>query len=423
MSNKNLIRQQIQDAAVASNIQADGFSTLAMATRSGKSRCAVLRAIQIFEQNPNAKIFLVVPTTKLKNLNWKEEFIKWGAEYIYNNNLTRSCYISMQKYKNEIFDLLIADECHHITEANLDFFENNEIKSIIGLTATFPKTGIKKDILNALAPVSFTYTLEQGVNDGIITPFEIHVLKCKLNSIDKNIKAGNLKNRWFQTEATKYEYIQNKFDKCKNELQQFSSTYYEWYNINSLLIEQQNYQTKLEQQNYLNKIEYLKKNKETITFERARFIYNLKTKTDLAKKLISKLHKNNLRYIVFCGSIEQANILGGENVFHSNVKDTAFQKFKDKEINTIAVVNGLNEGITIENIDFAIAVQINSQELNLIQRIGRIICLREGHIAKFYIIVCEDTQDQKWLEKAILSFDESVIFYHNIEDFFYNYEE
>lgn len=422
MDEINQKRNVIQLNALQSNLDLNGFSTLAMATRSGKSRVAVLRAIQIVDKNPNAKIFLAVPTQKLRDSNWKDEFIKWNAEYIFENNLTRSCYVSMQKEINQIFDLVILDEAHHITEANLDFFENNEIKSIIGLTATFPKTGIKKDMLNALAPVSFIYTLDQGVKDGIITPFEFHILTCELNKVDKTIKAGNIKRRWYQTEYVKYEYLQDKFNKAKEDLNIVSKIFKDWKNENWVDIKNQNPEIIKELEEKENALAPYKKRFETITFERARFIYDLKTKTDIARELIDVIHQDDLRYIVFCGSIAQANILCGDNTFHSNVKDHAFEKFKNQEINFLGVVNGLNEGITIENLDFAIAVQINSQELNLIQRMGRIICLRFGHIAKFYIIVCIDTKDLDWLEKAIASFDENVIFFHDAKEFIQNYK-
>lgn len=417
MTDKNILRQSIQDTAVASNVAAGGFSTLAMCTGAGKTRCAILRAQQVIKENPDAIIFLAVPTQKLRDANWKEEFEKWGAIDIYNNNLIRSCYVSMQKHKGIIFDLVILDEGHRITEDNLEFFESNEIKSIICLTATFPKEGLKKEILSALAPVSFTYTLEQGVADGIVTPFEIHVLMMDLDGDSKYIKAGNAKRRWYQTEVVKYEFIQKKFDSAKHEIDELKGIIKQWKLNNNIDL----FATTFYKTPQFEKIEKdlasAEKKFEISIFERRQFIRTLKCKTKVARRLLDKNYNPDNRFIVFCGSIDQANELCGEDVFHSGVKDIAYNKFKALEINQLGVVDALNEGHNLPIVDEAYAVQVNSKELHLIQRIGRIIRYREDHIAKFYIICVRDTVDEKWVTKALNSFDESIIFYHDAEEF------
>src|SRR6188768_819142 len=59
------------------------------ATGVGKSYFAIKECIDLVSKRPQAKILLVVPTEELRDNNWKDEFEKWGAIDIYNNNLKR----------------------------------------------------------------------------------------------------------------------------------------------------------------------------------------------------------------------------------------------------------------------------------------------------------------------------------------------
>ena len=49
---------------------------------------------------------------------------------------------------------------------------------------------------------------------------------------------------------------------------------------------------------------------------------------------------------------------------------------------------------------------------------GRIIRWREGHKAKLIIICCKDTQDEIWLEKAMVNIDkDKVSYYDDVEQY------
>ena len=92
--------------------------------------------------------------------------------------------------------------------------------------------------------------------------------------------------------------------------------------------------------------------------------------------------------------------------------------FIDEEINELSCVQSLNEGYNLPMIDNAIIAQLNSNALNLIQRIGRVCRWREGHEANVYLLVCEDTQDKIWAEKALAGFNpENITKYNNLKQF------
>jgi ERCC4-related helicase len=78
----------------------------------------------------------------------------------------------------------------------------------------------------------------------------------------------------------------------------------------------------------------------------------------------------------------------------------------------------VNEGTNIPNLDEALIIQISAQELHLIQRIGRVIRVREGHLGKIYIICVRGTQDEVWLKSALKGISNIIINEWDEKDFF-----
>lgn len=351
------MREKIQRVALHKCLQNDKI-TLAMCTGSGKSRVSILYCKEVKPKN----ICLIVPTEKLRDENWKNEFNKWEESETYKN-IDRYCYASIRKIKNKSYDLVIADEIHNITENNSVFFRSNEIKNIIGLTATPPENEEKKKLLDEIAPVKFIYSLEEGVRDGVVSPYEIKVIETRLNNKKKYIKAGKKGKYYYITERKKYENL-------------------------TRIINIQRYQNK---------------DATWAVMARMRFLYNLKSKTELAHYILNNIIDKKLRTLIFCGSIKQAEELC-KNTFHSKSGDKHLNDFINKKINRLSCVEALNEGHNLPDVDAALIVQLNSKKKDLVQRVGRIVRLRDNHKAKIWILSTVDTQDEKWVDNALKSF-------------------
>lgn len=56
---------------------------------------------------------------------------------------------------------------------------------------------------------------------------------------------------------------------------------------------------------------------------------------------------------------------------------------------------------------------MNSNERHLVQRIGRVVRAREGHVADIWITCVRGTVDDIWVEKALANFNKDKIFYHD----------
>lgn len=366
-------------------VQSGYRGTIEAATGVGKTKVGVTAVATRLNVDPNANIYIVVPTTTLRDVDWPAEFIKWGHKDLLKK-VKIICYASMhkQKVKRDV-DLLILDEIHHLSLDNMQFLsESNEYKvwNILGLTATLPKASRsaedsdKRARIDKLAPSCFTVSLEQAIRLELVADFEIKVLRFNLDSKDKYIVGGTKTAPFKITEQAKYQYL-----------------------------------TKMCQ-----KMAWQKKDGAKFKYigERTRFLYNLRSKVWLAAECMSHMITPNNRTLIFCGSIEQSRTLCGDRVYNSEVSDKQLTAFQNKEINYMAVVNKVNEGQNINELDQILVVTMTSNELTIIQRIGRTIRFRPGHKALVVILVAAGTADEKWYKAATENFDPSRITEYNV---------
>ena len=373
----NTVRGVVQEEAKQAVIDNGGKGMIAMATGAGKSRVAVELAKHYAAPSLFAykEIAVIVPTEKLRDENWKEEFYKWGAAVEWSA-VTGLCYASGSKIVNRDFGLAILDEGHNITELSSEFFINNNVKRTVLLTATPPEDKVKKQILSDL-DINLVYelTLDQAVRLGFVAPYKITVVSVALDNTTKNIPGGTKLKPFMTTESAAYAYH------CKAI-----------------------------QQAMFDKTPSGRKRHQFAILRRMQFIYKIPSKTEVIKFLLEKVIPQDDRSLIFCGSIEQAEAVC-PNRYHSKSGDKAYNAFKAEEINRLSCVKAINEGHNFPGVDSGIVGQLNSKEKDLVQRIGRLIRYRPGHEAHLYIVVSESTQDEKWLENAVENLDQSKIEY------------
>jgi superfamily II DNA or RNA helicase len=389
----SLIKSRVQKEAEESFYKNASWGAAYMGTGSGKSKIAIDIAADLFNRSTN--MLLVVPTEKLRDEGWHEEAIKWGMENVYSS-FKRSCYASLNKIEGETFDYVILDEGHNITENNSEFFRKNTIKRLILLTATKPKDPIKLQILKELnINCFFELTLDEAVKLGLVAPYDITVVTMNLDTIDKYIKAGSKAKPFMNTEKAQYGYLSARLTAMPNSMG---------------------------------------------FIQRMRFIYNLKSKTEAAKYILGNIIPKDLKTLIFCGSKDQANQVC-EHRFYSKPtppkrplketpakmekytedtikyrkamleykEDVSLNAFKADEINRLSCVAALNEGHNLANMDVGFIIQLDSNEKNLIQRIGRLLRMRPGYIGKIIILCVADSIDKTWVEKTLAIFNSNNI--------------
>lgn len=306
----NKVREKVQNEAIQAVVDNGGTGMVAMATGSGKSRVAVELAKYYFDKidwtPPIFKLAVIVPTEKLRDENWKEEFTKWEASHLWEKTLGL-CYASGSKIKDEVIDLAILDEGHNITELSSDFFVNNVVENTILLTATPPTDMVKKQILSDLGiKLVYELTLDQAVRLGFVAPYKITVITVPLDNVTKNIKGGNKANPFMTTEAATYAYHNKRVQQCFGD---------------------QTSQGRAKMKFAI--------------LGRMQFIYKIPSKTQVIKFLLNKVIPEEDRTIVFCGNIEQAEDVC-PTFYHSKSGNESYDAFKAEKINRLSCVKAVN---------------------------------------------------------------------------------
>lgn len=357
---------------------------LALGTGTGKSKIPIDVIKDRVKENKKFKALIVVPTELLRDTNWPEEFGKWKCAKICKSNVTLVCYASLSDL-TEKFDLVVLDECHKITDSNYKYFTSvygedlAELPDILMLTATPPGIGnitdqLKRDLLLTLGPVVYTYGLDQGIIDGVVSNYQIHVLKLRLDNKTKYVPGGSKVKRFFQTEQEAYDY---------KDRQLKVAMYSKSQRVNFMRI------------------------------DRMQFVASLQSKTEWARVILSKF-KEEERVLVFGTRTEQVDDLLKGKTYHSKKGNGDFEDFRNGKINKLGVVNAVDEGLNIPNVDILLILQVISNPRQLAQRIGRGTRFRPNHTTRVYILVVEGTIDEQWLEKALVVFDQSKVKYHDI---------
>lgn len=385
------IKNRIQIEAEMHFVANNSWGAIYAATGSGKSKIAVNIAETLVRQSPmTPNILLCVPTEKLRDEGWHDEFKKWEHEDVYNV-MHRTCYASLNKYVGKVIDLLILDEGHNITELNSTFFDNNIVRRCILLTATKPRDAIKLEILEKLKIESvYELSLDDAVKLGLVAPYDITVITMTLDGDNKYIKAGRKDKPFFNTEKGQYGYLTSRV---------FAAPHKQAY------------------------------------IDRMQFIYNLRSKTQVAKAILEHIVPEGLRTLIFCGSKAQANevcayryyskptppkkLKEGATPFKLQKYEEDYAKyqamlpeyqgnksydaFKAGEIDRMSCVAAVNEGHNFNDLDVGFIIQLNSNEKDLIQRIGRLLRYRPGYVGKIIILCAEDTVDKDWVKKATMN--------------------
>lgn len=364
-----------------------GKGTLELATGCGKTKIALecLEEINHFflqTQQSLPSVLIVVPTEEMRDTDWPEESSKWGIPL---DNCKLVCYAALGKEVLSKYELIIYDECHRLTIPNLRKLElEMEVRPslfVLGLTATLPKVQYEDDrerveLLRSLLPTVYKVSTDEAVELGLIADFHVHVLRFNLDGVNKNIPAGTKLKPFMQTEEMVYRFLTKKLQLASMAAKNNPSK--EGFRFSAIS-------------------------------KRTQFLYNLPSKLRLARLCLKRLRaEEKVRTLVFTGSIEQANALCGDQVYHSESTKEALDRFQAKEINLLGAVKALNEGKNLTEPDNGLIVQVDSVDRNLVQRIGRLVRIRYEnmeHKALVIILVAAGTADENWYRSAIQYFE------------------
>ena len=382
---------------------------LEFATGIGKSKIALDIINSLFITNVPTVLLVVAELAHFNN--WKDESFKWNHDKLWNT-ITCVTYASLKKHKDMKYDIIILDEAHHIgSDLRLDIIDNIQFDKMLLLSATLGES-LKQYISNMFNTQikSYKITLQQAIDWKILPKPKIYLIPLTLNTTNVSEKIieewgkVSLRKRYKCTYQERWEYIKNK-KKYPNVILEISCTPYQKY---IYLTEKFEYFKKFY---FRNRNEAVKNKWLQLGSQRKRFMSELKT--PIVKKFLR--HVTNNRYICFCGSIEQADILGKNNSIHSKKDNSAeiIDKFNNKEINNLFAVGMLQEGQNLNDIEVGIIVQLDGQERSFIQKFGR--SLRAEDPVQ-YIFYYKNTRDTEYLQNALEGINKNYIQELNYEN-------
>ena len=382
---------------------------LEFATGIGKSKIALDIINSLFITNVPTVLLVVAELAHFNN--WRDESFKWNYDKLWNT-ITCVTYASLKKHKDMKYDIIILDEAHHIgSDLRLDIIDNIQFDKMLLLSATLGES-LKQYISNMFNTQikSYKITLQQAIDWKILPKPKIYLIPLTLNTTNVSEKIieewgkVSLRKKYKCTYQERWEYIKNK-KKYPNVILEISCTPYQKY---IYLTEKFEYFKKFY---FRNRNEAVKNKWLQLGSQRKRFMSELKT--PIVKKFLR--HVTNNRYICFCGSIEQADILGKNNSIHSKKDNSAeiIDKFNNKEINNLFAVGMLQEGQNLNDIEVGIIVQLDGQERSFIQKFGR--SLRAEDPVQ-YIFYYKNTRDTEYLQNALEGINENYIQELNYEN-------
>lgn len=376
-----MTREEVNNLAL-SKIDGTKCLILELITGMGKTKVAIdlINHVcdRVFRNEEEPTTILILVAKTVHKQTWKDEIEKWGG--IKSDYITIECYESLKNYENSYFDVVVADEMQHLSEARLEVLETIHInESFIGLSAT-----IKKDMRDYFI---YSYNAEvikcglrEAVEDEVLPEPTVYLLPLSLDTTDYTYKVKKFGVMRITTQKGYYDSV---------------SSLIEWY-----------------KNKYFNSRNERIKNLWLSTAGK-RLKWCAEQKEALVLSLLDKFR--NYKTLTFCSSIEQSERLGKYNITSKNkVSVKNLEMFNLNKIKHITACNILNEGVNLTNCRIGIFCNLNSSEIVVKQRVGRILRHKSPIIIIPYF---KDTREEELVEKMIEEYSEnSIISVDSIND-------
>ena len=361
-----MIRENIQEQALNLAVK-NNRCGLGISMGVGKTRIAIQHLQKNYD--PFIRVLVVIPKRAVAKV-WIDELSKMKLESL-ASHITFSTYLSINKQTPNDYDIVYLDECHNLLENHEGFLKNYKGK-ILGLTGTPPlKNSTEKfRMVNKYCPIIYNFSVDQAADINILNDYQIivHELELsKLQSLKKKNKAGG---HWYTSERKDYEYYTSRVGEAQTP-----------------------------------------KQKKFSAVMRMKAMMEYQTKEVYVKSLLDNI---NQKCLVFANTQKQADRLCKYS-YHSGNKNSEenIKLFSDGRINKMSCVLQLNEGITIPKLKQGIILHAYGNERKTAQRVGRLLRLSPYEKSTCHILCYKNTQDVKWVNSALSTFDNDKIKYYN----------
>jgi len=335
--------------------------TLVVPTGGGKS----FIAMKLMQKLNFDKVLILVNSTILRDDNWKEEFIKFGLEDFYNNNVEMATYQAAYKWKKEDKTLngvlIIADEVDFVanTEKLSNFFYEYTDSTMVGMTGFISKS--KRDWFNLFLPVVAQYSTNEFVDAGLLNDLKFTFVKVPLSDV----------------ESMGYLHFEMLLRNNQKRLEE-------------ALMKHMRGDIKINQYQIVEKqCEYTETR---IRRERAQYMLNLDTTAAYAKMLTKHFQKKSEtnKVIVFSKLTHQSGkiceiVYNGKN--KAKVNKEIFNTFNSSQNSILGVCSKINRGVNIRGLNVGIWETFYGSDTQFVQQSGRLRRLNPDQLAEAVVIL------------------------------------
>lgn len=368
-----MTREEVNNLAL-SKIDGTKYLILELITGMGKTKVAIdlMNHIcdRVFEKDNSPTSILILVAKTVHKQTWRKEMEKWGG--IKSDYITIECYESLKNYKNYRFDVVVADEMQHLSENRLETLSTIHInEAFIGLSATI-KRDMRDYFINVYKAEVIKCGLREAVEDEVLPEPTVYLIPLTLNTSEYSFKVKKFNKDIITTQNGYYDNM---------------SSLIEWY-----------------KSKYFNSRNERMKNL-WLSSAGKRLKWCSEQKEALVLSLLDKFR--NYKTLTFCSSIEQSERLGKYNITSKNKASVKnLEMFNENKIKHITAVNILNEGVNLTNCRIGIFCNLNSSEIIVKQRIGRLLRHKKPVIIIPYF---KDTREEELVEKMIEEYDKNSI--------------
>lgn len=376
-----MTREEVNSLAL-SKIDGTKCLILELITGMGKTKVAIdlINHIcdRVFKNDNSPTSILILVAKIVHKQTWKEEIKKWGG--IKSEYITIECYESLKNYENFRFDVVVADEMQHLSEARLEVLNTINInEAFIGLSATI-KRDMRDYFINNYDAEVIKCGLREAVEDEVLPEPTVYLIPLSLDEKNYCFKIKKFGRDIITTQKGYYDSVSSLIDWYKNK--------------------------------YFNSRNERIKNLWLSTAGK-RLKWCAEQKESLVLSLLNKFR--NYKTLTFCSSIEQSERLGKYNITSKNKSSIKnLEMFNANKIKHITAVNILNEGVNLTNCRIGIFCNLNSSEIIVKQRVGRILRHKSPVIIIPYFV---NTREEELIEKMIEEYDnDSIVIIDSISD-------
>ena len=376
-----MTREEVNNLAL-SKIDKAKYLILELITGMGKTKVAIdlINHIcdRVFRNDECPTTILILVAKTVHKQTWRDEIEKWGG--IKSDDITIECYESLKNYENSYFDVVVADEMQHLSEARIDVLETIHInESFIGLSATI-KRDMRDYFIHSHKAEVIKCGLKEAVEDEVLPEPTVYLLPLTLDTTNYTYKVKKFGRDIITTQKGYYDSV---------------SSLIEWY-----------------KNKYFNSRNERMKNLWLSTAGK-RLKWCAEQKEALVLSLLDKFR--NYKTLTFCSSIEQSERLGKYNITSKNKASVKnLEMFNLNKIKHITACNILNEGVNLTKCRIGIFCNLNSSEIVVKQRVGRILRHKSPIIIIPYF---KDTREEELVQKMVEEYSEdSIISVDSIND-------